>query len=56
MMSDLWGALESLRAPQLEVVDKWQRTFTSSTVEIPNVQFPCDGPGMRFLDTMAKGH
>ena len=56
VMSDLWGALECLRAPQLEVVDKWQRTFTSSTVEISNVHFPCDGPGMRFLDTMAKGH
>ena len=55
-MSVLWGALECLRAPQLEVVDKWQRTFMSSTVEISNVHFPCDGPGMRFLDTMAKGH
>ena len=49
-MSDLWRALECLRAPQLEVVDN-----TSSIVEISNVHSPCGGPSMRFLDTMAMG-
>ena len=50
VMSDLWRALECLRAPQLEVVDN-----TSSIVEISNVHSPCGGPSMRFLDTMAMG-